>query len=192
MAGGIEVDVTELRELADKMAAFPKQSNQAMARALNDGIKRVQTDIVKETQQEYTVKGPQIKKTMTVKRATASKLIASVNSNDKRIKLGSFKFTYARNKQRSPVKVQIKKGGAKLSTSKPAMFAGQSRATGRKEVFRRTEGGAYKIEYPFTLSIPQMIANPDVYKRIANDAHPYVAQRMEHHLNYYISKYLSK
>lgn len=191
MAITYTVDASDLLKKTERLAKFPLKTRRAMANALNRGLNRVSTNVVKEVAKEYDVVQGQVKKTITRRRANTSNLLAEAIVSDKRLKLGSFKFRYKRNQQRSPVSVRVKKSnGFTTSNSTPALFAGRSKATGRVEIFRRDPSGQFDIEYPFTLSIPQMVENDKVYQAIAEDAADFIQKRFEHELEHQLRKTL--
>lgn len=182
----IIIDTDELEKAMNKFPAFPKQAHGAMNASLNRTISRVVTNITKEVAVDYAVKRGQVKKTIGVKKSNESTLRAEATVTDKRIKMGSFKFKYEHNRYRSPVSVKIKNsGGYVRSTSKPALFQA------RNQIYHRTPNDPkYKIGWAFTLSIPQMVSNDEVYDRIADDAHKFLLERFEIELKYRILHYL--
>lgn len=189
----VVVETKALERLSAEMVLFPKECRAAMSSALNRTLNRVTTNISKEVAVDYAVKRGQIKKTISTKKSKRSTLQAEAIVTDKPIKMGSFRFKVLDDKYRTPVSVKIKNtNGFVKSSSQPPIFAGMSRATGKKELFHRTPGDKYKISYGFTLSIPQMVANEDVYNRIREDAEEYLEQRYEHEIEYRLNKLASK
>ena len=186
----VTVEAKGLGRLADKLADFPKESHAAMRSALNRTVNRVATNMTKEVAAEYAVKRQQVKKTIKIKKASGSNLTAEADTQDRRIKLGSFAFKVSNpSTVRTPISVKVKNtNGFKQSTVNPPIFAGRSRVTGKQDLFRRTPNSAYKIGWLFTLSIPQMTANPDVYKRISDDANDFMLKRFEHELDYRLKR----
>ena len=183
----------KLDKLSAEMFFFPRQCHAAMNNALNRTLSRVATNITKEVAVDYAVKRNQVKKTIGLKKSRVSTLQAEATVTDTRIKMGSFAFKVLDQQYRTPVSVKIKKSnGFVKSGSQPPVFAGMSRVTGKKELFHRTPGDAYKMGYAFTLSIPQMVANDDVYDRIQKDAKEFLVARYQHELEYQLNKLASK
>lgn len=176
----IVFDTKEFERAMEKFPAFPKEAKQAMRETLNRAINQVKTGITNEVAVDYAIKKNQVKKTIGIKRANMGFLQAEATVMDSRIKMGSFKFKYEKNRYRSPVSVKIKNsGGFKTSTSSPALFQA------RNQIYHRTPNDpTFKIGWAFTLSVPQMVSNDEVYRRIAEDAHAYVLRRFPEALEY--------
>ena len=117
-------------------------------------------------------------------KATASNLEAIAEYADKPIPMFVFKFTAEANRFRSPITVTIKKSsGAKTHKgSSPALF----KAYGKK--IMRRESDEKTIRTAYTVSIPQMVANDEVYNVVAEKAMEYYAKRMKHEVEYRLSK----
>lgn len=177
----IYVDTSDLEKLMKKFDGFPDQVRSSLNNTLNRTINRVKTNTQKEVKKEYAV-NRSIKKVMYDKRSKLSTLTAEVGVTDTRIKMGDFKFSAAQNSQRSPITVTIKKSnGAVTSTAQPPLFMGKN------QIYHRTPNDPkYKVGWAFTLSIPQMVSNEEVYQRIADDAHDFMLKRFEQDITYRI------
>lgn len=183
----IIIETDDVQRAMRKFPAFPREAHAAMNSALNRSISRVVTNITKEVAVDYAVKRGQIKKTIGVKRSRISTLEAEAEVTDRRIKMGSFQFKYEKNRYRSPVSVKIKNtNGFVKSTSRPALFQAKG------QIYHRTPNDKYPIGWAFTLSIPQMVANDDVYERISEDANQFLHERFEHELNFRLQRLLQR
>lgn len=181
--GIITVDVSDLKMLAQDLKDHPQQMYAAMASALNRTLAFIGAETKRQVQAEYAVT-KSINKALKMTRAKPRNLAAMATYADKPIPMYVFKNTYTRNQYRSPVTVTIKRsGGAKTHTgSNPALF----RAFGKK--IMRREPGEKTIRTAYTLSIPQMVSSDAVYQDIATKAKAYLYKRMEHEVQYRLSK----
>ena len=179
----IYVDTSDLKELTKDLQRCPQLVNQATASALNRTLTFIGAETKRQVQTEYAVT-KSINKYLKMTRATARNLTAVATYTDKPIPMFVFKHTAARNRFRSPITITIKRSnGAKTHNgSNPALFRGYG-----KKIMRR-EAGEKNIRTAYTLSIPQMVASDEVYKVIADKAQPYFYKRIEHEVNYRLSK----
>ena len=183
----IEVDLTDVKELTKDLQVCPQMIRQATASALNRTLTFVGAETKRQVKQEYAVT-KSIQKAFTKKKATQNDLTAIAMYTDKPIPMFVFKHTYARNHQRSPITITIKKSNGRKTHdgSNPALFAAYDRGKSKKIMLR--ESGQKNIRTAYTLSIPQMVANDDVYKVIAEKAEPYFYKRLEHEIDWRIKK----
>lgn len=86
-------------------------------------------------------------------------------------------------RRRKPITAQIKKGQRKSLGSD--VFLGSNRGGGYIP-FRRTTKSRYPIESVKTLSLPQMIDNENVSKRIQQDINELLEKRLEHNLKRFL------
>lgn len=179
----IEVDCTDVKELTKDLQVCPQLYRQATASALNRTLTFIGAETKRQVQQEYAVT-KSIQKAFTKKRATQNNLTAEAIYTDKSIPMFVFKHTAAQNRFRSPITITIKKSNGKQTHngSNPALFRGYG-----KKIMRR-ESGEKNIRTAYTLSIPQMVANDDVYKVIADKAQEHFYKRLEHEVDWRIKK----
>lgn len=179
----IEVDTSDLGELIKGLEKFPSITRPAMASALNRTLNFISAETKRQVQGEYAVT-KSIDKSLKKTRATVNNLTAIATYTDKPIPMFVFKHTVAKNRFRSPISITIKKSNGKQTHdgSNPALFRGYG-----KKIMRR-DSGQKNIRTAYTVSIPQMVANDDVYNVIAKKAHDYLYKRLQHELAYRISK----
>ena len=176
----ITVDYSNFEVLQEALRMCPREAKVALSLALNRTISKTITYIHDEVSKEYTIKRVGVKKSLSIKKANMNNLQAEAISKGSRLKISNFPFK-ASGSHRLAV-VQIKKG-QKLSKSNPPLFVGRAnKTTGRREVFKRTPNTPYKIGFGFTVSIPQMIANEDVYDVISYKSELFLAERFEREL----------
>lgn len=82
-------------------------------------------------------------------------------------------------KKRRPITAEIKKGQRK--SLGPHVFLGSNRGGGYIP-FKRTTNKAYPIESVKTLSLPQMIDNPEVQDKIIKKINSELPKRLEHNV----------
>jgi hypothetical protein len=179
----VTVDLTDVKDLVKDLQVCPQMIRQATASALNRTLTFVGAETKRQVQEEYAVT-KSIQKAFTKKRATQSDLTAEAIYTDKSIPMFVFKHTVAQNQYRSPVTITIKKSNGKQTHngSNPALFRGYG-----KKIMRR-ESGEKNIRTAYTLSIPQMVANDDVYKVIAEKAESHFYKRFEHEVDWRMKK----
>lgn len=86
-------------------------------------------------------------------------------------------------KKRKPITAEIKKGQRK--SLGPTVFLGSNRGGGYIP-FKRTGAKRYPIESVKTLSLPQMIDNPDVRENINTKINTELGKRLEHNIRRFI------
>lgn len=185
MSRTIYCDTSDLGKLITKFETELSQPTmrRAMASALNKTLGYVGAETKREVNKEYAVPRS-ITKALTEKRATSSRLEAVAKYQDSPLPLFLFKYRAASNRYRSPVSVMVKRSnGMKTHTgSNPAMF----KAYGNKIKLRDT--GQRNIRGAYTVSIPQMVANEEVYDEIAKKAEVRLYKNLEHELEWRLSK----
>lgn len=186
MARTIYCDASDMRK---KIKAVEKvltgQSiHAAIASALNRTITFVGAETKRQVQQEYAVT-KSINKSLSMKKATRSKLVASADYKDKPIPMFVFRHKVAANQYRSPISIMIKKSNGMQvhNGSNPALF----KAYGGKKIIRR-DAGQKNLKTAYTLSIPQMVASDEVYDEIAKKAEEKLQERIEHEIDWRMSK----
>lgn len=179
-------DTSDVDKLMKQMEAVlsPQEAHAALASALNRTLSFVGAETKRQVKGEYAVT-KSIDKSVKKTKATRNNLTAEAIYQDKPLPMFVFKHTAATNQYRSPVSVLIKKSnGMRTHTgSNPAMF----KAYGDKKITLR-EPGQRNIRTAYTVSIPQMVSNDNVYKVIAKKAEDKLKERVVHELNWRLSK----
>jgi len=171
----ITVDVTDVKELVKDLQVSPKLIRQATASAMNRTLTFIGAETKRQVQQEYAVT-KSIQKALTKKRASQKNLVAEAIYRDNPLPMFVFKYRVPNNRFRSPVTITIKKSNGRQTHdgSSPALFKGYG-----KKIMRR-ESGEKNIRTAYTVSIPQMVANKEVYNVIADKAQEHFYKRFEH------------
>lgn len=186
MARTIYCDASDMRKKikAAEKTLTGQSIHAGIASALNRTLTFVGSQTKREVQKEYAVT-KSINKSLTMKKAKRVHLQAEAQYKDKPIPMFVFKHRVAANQYRSPISITIKKsnGMQTHNGSDPALF----KAYGGKKIIRR-DAGQKNLKTAYTVSIPQMVANDDVYEEIAKKAEEKLQERIEHEIEWRMSK----
>ncbi len=182
----IEISFDKARmEKAQKMGLIaPKETARAAASAINRTVTKLKTMTSVDVRKTYRAKARDIKKSMKTTRATAGSLTGEMSSTGSPLPLTAFKVTRP---ARGPMKAAVLKGGAPAPV--PGMFA-RKFPSGYTGPMLRLGSRRYPLKTPAGPSVPQMIGNEKVLPEIADEASAYLNKRMEHELEYRMSKLL--
>ena len=194
MAINLSIDTKDIDTKLNKCRIeYPKIANLAESAAINRTLTHARTLIDKEIRNIYNIKQKDVRASLTIKKSTPAFIVGELESRGVRLRLGRFNPTESKVTKRGvvkPPKVTVKKGMKKELPRN--YFTFQSRATGKREVFKRENQGRYKYGYGFTISVPQMISdisgNAGVYPMIRNETEEWLQKRIEHELDYRLSK----
>lgn len=161
----------------------PKEVHRAIAVTQNRTVTFLKKEIAKEVSHNYEIKSKTVKGTLTSKKATSTKLEASVSAEGRSIYLGRFKTApYNRKRQ---LWAKVKKGNKKVI---PGLFRSRPEKLPMyripAEMHHIGRGGVRQVEKPFGPSVPQMIGNVDVSQEIARKARDMLNRRMIHELEW--------
>lgn len=176
----LEKDIKEVKKVLSEQSIHA-----AMASALNRTITFVGAETKRQVQSEYALT-KSINKSLSMEKATRSKLEAAANYTDKPIPMFLFKHKAPSNLNRSPVTVTIKKANG----AKTLGYSGGSavfKAYGDSKITKR-ELGQRHLKTAYTVSIPQMVSNEDVYDVIAEKAEKKLVERFNHEIEWRMSK----
>ena len=153
--------------------AFPR----AVASAANRTLEGVRTDAVSETKGRYFAKPGDIRKTLTLKRASAGNLAGAVVSRGTRKSLADYKLTPTapRKGRHTALKGAVKRDG--LESLGNAFLV---RRGGKYRPYSRTGTGRWNIEPLISPAIPQIIKNEETVKVIEKGAEERFSKRLDH------------
>ena len=176
-----KIEVTGIEDVEKRLGNLKSKAPLVVARAINRATTNAKKNMAKETSGKYFVSSGDVKKTITVTKATKSSLKAAVISNGTGIALSKFKVSPGtpvryRGKNRSP-KV-YKAGGVKPLDGDPKSFIAIMKS-GHKGVFTRTSGRSLPIKQLYGPSVPQMIKNEKIMKAINDDANETLQKRID-------------
>lgn len=181
-----KIEVTGIEDVEKRLGNLKSKAPLVVARAINRATTNVKKNMAKETSGKYFVSSGDVKKTITVTKATKSNLKAAVISNGTGIALSKFKVSPGtpvryRGKNRSPkvYKAGVEKaGGVKPLDGDPKSFITIMKS-GHKGVFTRTSGRSLPIKQLYGPSVPQMIKNEKIMKAINDDANETLQKRID-------------
>jgi hypothetical protein len=166
----------DLKALAKQAEMFPK----AGARALNKVMKSAKVQEAKDIRSIYRMKAADVKETITVRKASWSKLRAGLVTTGKRIAL----YLFNAKQNRRGVAVTITKGGRKTITG--AFIA--TMKSGHVGVFTRKGNKRNPIGEKYTISAPEMAGG----KQMTDKTNAFVAANLGKTLDHEIKFYKSQ
>ncbi|GHV45258.1 hypothetical protein FACS1894204_03910 [Synergistales bacterium] len=147
--------------------AFPK----AIASATNRAIEGMRTDAASETSKRYHAKSSDIRKTMTLKRASAQNLQGVMLSRGSRRSLADYKLTG----KSGGLMGAVKKDGLKSLGDAFLITKG-----GKARPYVRTNGGRWGMEPLVSPSIPQIVKNEETVTAMEKGASERFTKRLDH------------
>lgn len=195
------IKTTGIKSVTKQLEKDAKAAQKVLTATGNDMRRRVPGKVADEVVTVYGIKKSEItpisksakkpKKTagsIRVKGATVSEV--SITYAGRLLTPTHFSMTpkappkpTGKKRRRKPITAQIKKGQRKSLGSD--VFLGSNRGGGYIP-FRRTTKSRYPIESVKTLSLPQMIDNENVSKRIQQDINELLEKRLAHNLKRFL------
>lgn len=186
MATLLKIDDKEIKEALKKLNKIPNQIPKASASAINRTITFANKRLKQEVRKEYTIKNTEIQSTITLRKANPSNLSAVIESCDRRLTLQRFGKSLGSWKKGKPIRVRVKKTGAKKMRTNPKAFV--IGLNGNLHIAKRSSKARYPIKVLRTLSVPQMVSNRKIEQIIKKEAEVKLKERIEHEINYRLSK----
>ena len=158
--------------------AFPR----AVALATNRTLEGLRTDAVSETKGRYFVKAGDVRKTLTLKRASAGNMAGAMVSKGSRRSLAEYKLTpTAPGKgRRTALKGAVKNDGLKSLGNN--VFLIRLGAAGRYWPYIRTGKGRWDVKALISPAIPQIIKNEETVKIMRQKAAERFEKRLDHEM----------
>lgn len=151
--------------------AFPK----AVASATNRTLEGMRTDAVNETKGRYFAKPGEIRKTLTLKRASTGNLGGAMVSRGGRKSLAEYRLTPSKPSKGKTIMGAVKQGGMKSLGDAFLINRG-----GKYRPYRRTGPGRRDIEPLISPAIPQIIKNEETVKVMEQGAAERFEKRLDH------------
>jgi hypothetical protein len=187
MSSQIKIDTSQLNKIVGGLKDLEKQMPGAFVSALNRTLDRVYSRTGRLVTQQYNVKTTEIKASMSKNKASFTRPRAFIRIRSKRYTLGRFLPGGLQSKSKK-ASVKIKKSaGRKPVLGSPQAFV-QKSPDGNTHIFRRNGNKRYPIELLRTISPTQMVENLQVMESIQLEANEYLAQRVEHEIQYRLKK----
>jgi hypothetical protein len=174
MSARLEIDGKSLERAKELLDGVPGGIQKAMTRALNRALQEGRTEGVRSVTREYTVKAKTVRPTFKMKKASATRLEASLDSSGSNIPLEEYAHrpnSDTTGKKRKPVKVGVKKGGLKP--------LGQGFIWNGK-VMRRREKARLPIDRTYGPAVPVVLNNDKVVDNIVDKMSDSVDKRLAH------------
>ena len=180
----VDVDKKLMADVQKRLGEISKKAPNAVSNALNRAVTNVASNISKEVRKDYVIKAQDIKETITKHKANRSKLSASVVSKGQLTPLDRFKVSpkTVQPKRKKPIKVAVKKTGLK-----EVLGAFVADINGVK-VFERTSKNRLPIRRLFGPSVPQMLENEQIRKKINEEGQATFNKRLDHEINRILEK----
>lgn len=184
MSVRIVVDDNELKRVQQQLGELQHKAPNVIANALNRSISNIKANIPKEVRKDYNIKATDIKETLKIFKANASKLQGEVKSTGKLIGLDKFKVSpkTVNPKRKSQLKIAVKKDG-----TKQILGAFIASINGVK-VFKRDGKTRLPISRLMGPSVPQMIGNEATVNKINQSAYVTYERRINEEINHFLNK----
>lgn len=180
----IVVDDAELQRVQGMLGEFKHKAPNIIASAMNRSITNIKANVPKEVRKDYNVKAAEVKDTLKILKANASKLQAEVKSTGKVLGLDKYKVSpkTVNPKRKSQLKISIKK-----SNTKQILGSFIANINGVK-VFKRDGKKRLPISRLMGPSVPQMIGKQEKVDKINRDAYVMYERRINQDINHFLSK----
>ena len=156
------------------LAGVPGGAQKAVMRAMNRAIQGGATTAGREIAKAYTVKVGQVRKTISIQRATKDNMTAIMTSKGRYLSQASFQHRPqgdTTGNKRKPVKVAIKKGQMR-NVERAFVWKGH--------IFQRVGAGRTPLDFLYGPSIPIMLSNDDVKNAVGDRISEDFEKRLEH------------
>jgi len=154
----IYISKYDVEKVERKLKQYGKKAPTVIMRALNRAATTARAEVITQAKENYWVTSKDVRKTMTITKASKDKLRAIVTSKATRRELAAFKVSPKNPRPKKPpkiVKVAIKKeGGLKELLG---AFVQKGTSSGKPHVLIRESKDRYPIHIKYGPSVPEMI-----------------------------------
>lgn len=157
------------------LASCPDRIRVAAANAVNRTITKLRTAISKNVRSEYVIPAKKVKETLSISRASRSRISGYIKSTGRPVPLQVFRVS---NNKSGPLKARVRKNAAPVPVQ--GMFRGVSRKGYAGLMQRKHKRQAYPLRIPYGPSVPQMLGAEQVTKKIERDAEQFLRERFLH------------
>lgn len=190
-----ELKVSGIEDVEKRLGSLRSKAPTVVSRAINRAVTNANKNMAKETSAEYYISSGDVKKTLTQVKASKANLSGAVISSGTGIALSKFKVNPGtvvryRGKSRSPktYRAGVKKdGGVKPLDGDPKAFIAIMKS-GHKGVFEREGDESLPIKQLYGPSVPQMVKNEDIMKKINKEANETLQKRIDAEINNLLRK----
>lgn len=178
----VRIDQMYLDKAYKALRAIPGAFPKAVSMAVNRTVEHMRTDAVSETEKRYFTKANEIRKTMTLKKASATNMNAIMLSRGGRKKLSDYKLT-----PKTPLagrktgfKGAVKREGG-LKPLPKGTFMMNTPNAGPVLFLRVSPGRAWRnIKHVHSPSIPQIMKNKETAEIVEERAIETFKKRLDH------------
>lgn len=154
----IYITQNDVARVAYRLGQYGKKAPTVIMRALNRASDSARTEVTKQAKENYYIGSAEVRKTITITKATKDRLRAIVTSKATRRELMAFKVSPKNptpKKRPKVVKVAVKKEGGLKELLGAFVRSGTS--SGKPHVLMRTSKERYPIHIKYGPSVPEMI-----------------------------------
>lgn len=179
------------------LASVNGNIDKALSRAINKAVQGVKAEVVRQTTGEYYVKTYEVRKHIEEKRANQRRLQASIIASGRPIAMSKFKISPktvpkqagVRVKDRKKISVTIKQSGPTTKYKHAFLARFRSGYIGLVERTNKTTArGKRKLSQLYSLSIPQMIGQPQTITRLKEVSDERLMQELRRQVNLLLKK----
>lgn len=178
----IEFNADQIRRAEFLLGGIRDAIPRAQSNAINRSLTTARAEAIRIVRAEYIVSASAVRKTMTIKSATINNPSGTIVSVGSPIALSKFDISPSRpnGKRKTPLTARVKLGSGK-KVIKHAFVAKVS--SGHIGAFIRTGESRFPIKQLYGPSVPQMLGEKNVSKKIEEKAAETLDKRLEHEIN---------
>lgn len=180
----ISIDAKAIEKAKILLSSCPQQVKSAAASAINRTSTMSKTKVSKTIRKNYLIAAKDIKSTLSIKRASSTKLTGSISSIGRAPLITAFRV---RSYKKGPVRVQVLKN----SSPKPVrgLFIGTSLKGYVGAMQRKKLSSRYPLRVPHGPSVPQMFSAERSMGEIEPFAEKTLNERFLHEVEYRLGKF---
>ena len=204
----IKASTDVLERAAERLQSIRGGVEIAASRAINRAVTAGRAELVRGVGEKYTVKTREVRRTLAIKKATKADLDGEIRSEGPGLSLRHFKHSPAKGEttgaKRRQVRVSVKKGGGGALATGFLWDGGWG--SGKNSIYVRLgqkirptkgyhKGKSYlvnKIQKTTGPSVPQMAGSDGVRERVQTCLETTFEKRLDHEVDYLLSKGKSK
>ena len=178
----VKIDQKSMGKAYELLRHIPGAFPRAVAAASNRTLESIRTDTVRETQEKYFIKPGDIRKTLTLKKASSGNLQATMISKGGRRKLSQYQLTPKTPQagRQKGFKGAVKREGGLKPLPKDTFMLDTPNA-GYVLFTRIGSGSAWRnIKHVHSPSIPQIIKNKETVEVVQTRAQQVFEKRLNH------------
>ena len=180
------IQVDNIEEVKQRLGNLSHKAPSVLANAINRTTTNIKKTMAQQTAKRYNIANGEVKKTISISKATRARLEGATISKASPIALAKFKVSpnrtvsYANGKPSPKVyKVSVEKGPAsKRLDADPKAFIAVMKS-GHQGLFRRLTDDSLPIKQLYGPSAPQMIKNDESMKNIQEEAQSTLRKRID-------------